>query len=172
MDELNQLGIDRVFNVKEFPLNEITDSTNSYQKVDMLISYNQVTKNIRYLIEQLVERKNSPIIRILVCGSEAKGGSDSPIIQQIVFEQRALSDVVKRLANSDFKNLSLRFSETNAFHSVIYTQNSICLFLPHEPSGRSGLVTCLNERSSLAISYLDLFESLWQQSTNNEDSLG
>jgi hypothetical protein len=172
LDELNQLGIDRIANLTKYSLSEITDRTHSYQKVDILISYHQVNKNIRYLIEQLVEKKDSPKIRILVCGTEANKDSDAPIMQQIASEQRALSEVIRRFEESKFKNLSLRFSKTNVFHSVIFTESSICLFLPHEPSGRAGLVTYLNHRSDMATSYSDLFESLWGQATDNLELLG
>ena len=172
LDELNEIGIDRITNISKYSFNEITARTHSYQKIDIIISYNQVNKNIRYLIEQLVEKKDSPQIRILVCGTESYKESDSPFMQQIAFEQRALCEVVRRFEESKFVNLSLKFSKTPVFHSVFFTESSICLFLPHESSGQTGLVTYINRRSDLAGSYSNLFESLWDHSTEDINLLG
>jgi len=171
-DELNELGIDRIANLSKNPFSEFTDKSSSYYKIDIIISYQQVNKNLRYLIEQLVEKKDSPKIRIIVCGTESNKESDSPVMQQIAFEQRALYEVIKRFKESKFSNLSLRYSKANVYHSVLLTERSICLYLPHEPSGQTGLVTYLNRRSDIADSYLSLFDSLWEGADENIELIG
>lgn len=172
LNEVNQLGIEKVKSLSNYSFSDTTDITRSSEKVDILISFNQVNKNLRYLIEQLIEKNDSQKIRVLVCGVVVNDDADIPDMLQVGSEQQALSEVIRRYERKQFKNLSLRSSKTNIFHSVILTEQTICLFLPHESTGREGLVTYIKHSSSIARSYINLFDSLWDKTADNIELKG